>query len=130
MQITVEVKATELADAINNLAVALGDMMAQRNEMKAVKTAEAAVTKAKKPVAPAPAPSEPTPPPVAEGSASEVAAPTTYEELRNLVAPLLANPATKVAVSKQVKKFCTGSLKDIKVEDYPALVEALQGLGK
>ena len=127
MNITVKIEATELADAISSLAVALGDMMSARAEMKADATTKEVVAKAKKP---APAPSEPTPPPVAEGSASEVAAPTTYEELRNLVAPLLANPATKVAVSKQVKKFCTGSLKDIKVEDYPALVEALQGLGK
>lgn len=47
MNITVKIEATELADAINNLAVALGDMLTARNEMKAEKTAEAAVTKAK-----------------------------------------------------------------------------------
>ena len=48
MNIVVEVKATELADAINNLAVALGDMMAARNEMKADAAADKVVAKAKK----------------------------------------------------------------------------------
>jgi hypothetical protein len=48
MNITVKIEATELADALNNLAVAMSDMLTARNESKAEKTAEAAVTKARK----------------------------------------------------------------------------------
>lgn len=91
MNVTINLQATELAEAMNNLAVALSDMMAARADMKASKTTAEVVAKAsKKPAAPAPAQTtEPTPPPVAEGSASEAAvsaAPITHDAAKTLAA--------------------------------------------
>jgi hypothetical protein len=104
-----------------------------RVNLTPVEAKPAKKTKAE-PAAPVPAPSEPaTSPAAADPAPAEAtvsAAPMTYEELRTIVAPMLANPDTKPAVTKIVKKYCGGSLKEIAVTDYPALLKQLEGVGK
>jgi hypothetical protein len=111
-----------LAEAVNNLAAALQTMGAIEKAAKPKKSP----AKAEPVSTPTPTPEEPD---VVQEEATVVSI-TTYEALRAFVAPLLANPDTKTAVAKVIKKFCNGNLKDIKTEDYPAVCEALKEIGK
>jgi len=131
MEITINVGGP-LADAINNLAASLqatGLIDRVQGPRKTVKPKT-------EPVAPVPAPSETVPsstaeaPPAPEATVSTAPSITSYEQLRAHVAPLLANPATKLVVTKAIKKFCDGKLQDIKTEDYPALVASLKDIAK
>ena len=118
MNITINLVATELAASINNLAASLQTLGALDKAAKPRKGKEPAPAEEAPPLAPAPAPVE------------EAPGITTYEALRVFVAPLLADPATKSAVAKIVKKYCDGKLQNIKAEDYPELVASLKGLAK
>jgi hypothetical protein len=127
--LTLEIKATELAQAIEHLAAALQTMgaleKAASSKARKAKTEPAPPAPADEPTAEAAAPVQDEPAPQEEAPAI-----TTYEQLRSYVAPLLADPNTKTGVAKLVKKYCTGKLQDIKTEDYPALIESLKELVK
>lgn len=123
MNITVKIEASELADAINNLAVAMSDMLTARNESKAEKTAEAAVSKAKSKKKPQSAEGEITDSDGSDQPSAQVAA---VEVADTTPAPIISEAVTP-ADKAEIQKLAQAKSKTAGVEAVKTAIAKFGG---